>query len=880
MSRIFKLDYIPDPNRGRPLFDAKIFIGQPNTDPTVPANQITLTGDIGFPLGGVITLTQPVRTNNGGVTVYNNSPVDINTPGQSYSIQVFDRLNNLIYNFPNVDGQIALNTTAQEELTGLTIFPEVDNAENGQTIASGSDALRAAFNSRNTLFTISPSVVTTGVISGLTINPDGTGSFSVDTDDYTLKQYNTPIVANDGDSQLAGGAIWPVSSQKSAVNGDILSFGERYIRVDSQLYQMEPAPSTPSKIQSIDEINKTITFVGGATSYLKAISKLEASSYDYIRSYTGPRDIASITGRSNIFDGGFGTFIVDPSDTTSADNDGTIIVDVTGRRWKREIIDDAYLFTWFKDNDGTDITPALQSALDLNPKKLSLGGLADEWLMTDRVVINDTIELYGGSINYTPSAATLALTNYGQASAFYASNDQAEIYVRDLTVSGNMTIDINAGFINGFAIHKAKRLVFKRTNLYGFNFSGVYAGRSSDINNSQDGFIGYLEVSDGCDMSNNRYAGVLSGEGDRAVIYGGNTFDLNGFAADLFTGYGVAFYSNAEFQEIIVDGNFARYNSRKGFDLHSGRKSVITSNQAIGNKLFGIYNNSVIKGNVTTIVSDNIVDMRGYPGDVSNITPGFEVFGILSRQTFQATSPEVGEEIKSIITDNQITMPAYADANIIAISVRNNAYVKRVNAVIADNIIKSDRLYHAVECQNVPKAGFEAAFEYFRASVENNDITCATSNNPPIRFIGSLGFDRIKVRGNTLDVGATTFVEDSYIYLNSIGDLGYFETSGNDVKSGNPNKSVSIIDTYTVSVSKAQMQSFDNTLNNTRERNWNGFYYEWWQDGITAPTSGSWTKGSRIYNFNTAISGYDKIVCVGGNDSGGMWGKSGLIEAI
>lgn len=166
MSRLFKLDYIPDPDRGRPLWDAKIYIGVPNEDPTVQANQLDLTGDIGFPLGGVISVPQPVRTNNGGVTVYNNSPVLINNVGQSFAIAIYDRYDNLVYNFPNVDGELALNNSAQEQIVGGFIYPEVGVLDDGLIVPSGTTHLRVLVGGNPAIVEINP--VASGVVSLLT----------------------------------------------------------------------------------------------------------------------------------------------------------------------------------------------------------------------------------------------------------------------------------------------------------------------------------------------------------------------------------------------------------------------------------------------------------------------------------------------------------------------------------------------------------------------------------------------------------------------------------------------------------------------------------------------------------------------------------------
>lgn len=60
-------------------------------------------------------------------------------------------------------------------------------------------------------------------------------------------------------------------------------------------------------------------------------------TYDSLRAYTGSgTGRVTVIGRSNIFDGGQGTFFLRTGDTTTPDNDCTVIVDALGRRWRRD----------------------------------------------------------------------------------------------------------------------------------------------------------------------------------------------------------------------------------------------------------------------------------------------------------------------------------------------------------------------------------------------------------------------------------------------------------------------------------------------------------------------------------------------------------------
>lgn len=88
----------------------------------------------------------------------------------------------------------------------------------------------------------------------------------------------------------------------------------------------------------------------------------EIGTYALLRAYAGPVAAFYVRGVANIFDGGFGVFRVDASDTTSADNGGTVLLDASGRRWKRSF-SGSYNVLWF-GADRSGVTSS-QSAYDL-----------------------------------------------------------------------------------------------------------------------------------------------------------------------------------------------------------------------------------------------------------------------------------------------------------------------------------------------------------------------------------------------------------------------------------------------------------------------------------------------------------------------------------
>ncbi len=87
------------------------------------------------------------------------------------------------------------------------------------------------------------------------------------------------------------------------------------------------------------------------------------STYAQIRAYSGSLSRVYCLGVSNIFDGGYGFFEVDPSDTTSIDDGGTILIDAAGRRWKRQY-SGAVNVAWFGAKAGDDTAPTALANTD------------------------------------------------------------------------------------------------------------------------------------------------------------------------------------------------------------------------------------------------------------------------------------------------------------------------------------------------------------------------------------------------------------------------------------------------------------------------------------------------------------------------------------
>lgn len=117
-----------------------------------------------------------------------------------------------------------------------------------------------------------------------------------------------------------------------------------------------------------------------------------SASYSGVRGYSGGLTTINVYGISSVFDGGNGVFKIDMSDTTSADNGGTILVDAIGRRWKR-IHSGAINVLWF----GADPTTSVDSTSAFNAAIASVSAVGgDVYAPRGMYKISSTLYLKSG----------------------------------------------------------------------------------------------------------------------------------------------------------------------------------------------------------------------------------------------------------------------------------------------------------------------------------------------------------------------------------------------------------------------------------------------------------------------------------------------------
>lgn len=107
------------------------------------------------------------------------------------------------------------------------------------------------------------------------------------------------------------------------------------------------------------------------------ISGVVFATIEKLRLYRGPGTTASVVARAIFGDGGGGRFSVDAADSTSVDDGAMVIVDLLGRRWRREFYGARDPRWHGLKYDGSDTTAALQASIDALPASGGVIELSD-----------------------------------------------------------------------------------------------------------------------------------------------------------------------------------------------------------------------------------------------------------------------------------------------------------------------------------------------------------------------------------------------------------------------------------------------------------------------------------------------------------------------
>ena len=182
-------EYFPRVTTGVPISAGSIYIGEPDTDPEIVGNQITVNAL--QENGSTVAISQPILTSGGGIPLYNGSPVTLSV-SESYSLKVLDSFDVQIYYVPSTDVPVpdAAESSVGYLIDLLALINVSSPVENQtETVLSFFDGL----NQGGDDFYWDSSVNKNTANGGTIIDPDNIGGF-----DGTVGTLSTFLSAQGG----------------------------------------------------------------------------------------------------------------------------------------------------------------------------------------------------------------------------------------------------------------------------------------------------------------------------------------------------------------------------------------------------------------------------------------------------------------------------------------------------------------------------------------------------------------------------------------------------------------------------------------------------------------------------------------------------------
>jgi len=322
-----------------------------------------------------------------------------------------------------------------------------------------------------------------------------------------------------------------------------------------------------------------------------------------------------------------------------------------GEEEKNEVTEKTYSFDLLDFGavgDGeTDDTAALKSAVEALCES---GGTL--YIPSGTYLVTENIRITSGNVSLRGDKGASKIVFRREqrqtdeipgASLFTIMGRPSGVDIRDLVLTYEGTFfgeegQSYSGKVSGICINTGSDITISGVEAYGFNHDGIF------IDGHRESYVKRVTVTD-CNLHHNRVSGILYGYVDGLTI-SGCSLCFNGAEKDGGTGYGCAASSAAEAKNVLVIGNIADNNYRKGLDVHAGERIVIDGNTCRGNRLYGIYAEGVKTSDIT--VTNNIVsDMPSSP-----LPNGYTAVYGISVGTYQ--NPGRGEYHNFTVSNNVI----------------------------------------------------------------------------------------------------------------------------------------------------------------------------------------------------------------------------------
>lgn len=285
--------------------------------------------------------------------------------------------------------------------------------------------------------------------------------------------------------------------------------------------------TVPAGFNPVGDVNwkpQTDPYLRDELASLGGASLLGGGLYNDIRNYAGDATRINCLGANMSYDGGGGVFYVDTDDTTSTDNGGTILVDVTGRRWKRSYSGSVNL-AWWGMSYMQDVTAALATAVRLGPVSV------DKFYTLGQLQIVPGMSLTGtgpGSSGFVLSPPTAAVSG-GETANFYIPPDSeniSDVYIGNMAIDGGRNANPTIQYHHCFGVWAAADKVHSN-----FKFENV------SFKNAGEDFIRFTALSTTAKIENIDVVGCAFKTDDDKIGLPGYSAASSGSAVRTITAY-------------------------------------------------------------------------------------------------------------------------------------------------------------------------------------------------------------------------------------------------------------------------------------------------------------------------------------------------------
>ncbi|ENY9849712.1 phage tailspike protein [Escherichia coli] len=338
------------------------------------------------------------------------------------------------------------------------------------------------------------------------VNPENQIQVYVENEDGSHVPVSQPIIINAAGYPVYNGQIAKFVTVQGHSMAVYDAYGAKQFYFPNVL-KYDPDQALPAFISKLAAVDGE-SYIVGAT-------------YEQIRSSNVSGTQIKCVGREHNNDGGEGWFFLDSGDTTTEDDDGTVLIDAVGRRWKRSY-NGAKMASWFGVKSGTDVSPAIQNMLNTGTGGIEIKD--GQYIVNEAISINQTdanypvmgrkssrFDLIGESmpntvfntngndfLQYTGSDNTVATQAIHSGQRF-----------ENFTVYGSNNEGVGLR-ITGAAFIGCNNLQFVRCNA-GITISGVLTSDFNRINAQYNNYGVYINSASNSTANALRIQGVFSG---------------------------------------------------------------------------------------------------------------------------------------------------------------------------------------------------------------------------------------------------------------------------------------------------------------------------------------------------------------------------------